>query len=165
MTTPRRDDTAPPTERGATTMADYRVETVRNGHRDWTARNDRGAEVRIGAADEPGVQPSFTPVELLLAALGGCGGLVMDRTARSVPHDGLVIRVESRSRPEDEGRVGVLRVTYEIDLPEGDDRAAEVFERGVRLTHEKYCTVSRTVEHGARVEAVLPDGTVAFAAG
>ncbi|MFJ6567795.1 OsmC family protein [Streptomyces sp. NPDC091292] len=154
-------------------MADYRIETVRNGYRDWTARNDRGAEVRIGPDPRdaapgdaaPDGQPSFTPVELLLAALGGCGGLVVDRTARAVEHDGLRIVVESRSRPEDDGRVGVLRVTYELDLPEGDERAAEVFERGVRLTHEKYCTVSRTVEHGARVEAVLPDGTVAFAAG
>ncbi|MGW1148351.1 OsmC family protein [Streptomyces sp. NPDC002454] len=146
-------------------MADYRIETVRNDYRDWTARNDRGAEVRIGAADDPSVQPSFTPVELLLAALGGCGGLVVDRTARTVPHPDLRITVESRSLPEDDGRVGAVRVTYEMALPEGDDRAFDVFARGVRLTHEKYCTVSRTVEHGARVEAVLPDGTVGFAAG
>ncbi|MFE0106678.1 OsmC family protein [Streptomyces sp. NPDC059009] len=144
-------------------MADYRIETVRNGYRDWTARNDRGAEVRIGAADDPGAQPSFTPVELLLAALGGCGGLVMDRTARAVDHDDLRVVVESVSRPEDDGRVGVVRVSYEMELPEGTP--AEVFARGVRLTHEKYCTVSRTVEHGAQVEAVLPDGTVAFSAG
>ncbi|MGH4031741.1 OsmC family protein [Actinomycetota bacterium Odt1-20B] len=144
-------------------MADYRIETVRNGYRDWTARNDRGAEVRIGAADDPGTQPSFTPVELLLAALGGCGGLVVDRTARAVDHDDLRIVVESVSRPEDDGRVGVVRVSYEMELPEGTP--AEVFARGVRLTHERYCTVSRTVEHGAQVEAVLPDGTVAFSAG
>ncbi|MFD5553601.1 OsmC family protein [Streptomyces sp. NPDC127068] len=146
-------------------MADYRIETVRNGHRNWTARNDRGAEVRIGAADDPLVQPSFTPVELLLAAIGGCGGLVVDRTARTIEHPDLRITVESRALPEDDGRVGRVRVTYEMVLPEGDDRAAEVFARGVRLTHERYCTVSRTVEHGARIEAVLPDGTVAFAAG
>ncbi|MFD6433696.1 hypothetical protein ACFWFC_13310 [Streptomyces venezuelae] len=74
-------------------MADYRIETVRNGERDWTARNDRGAEVRIAAADNPDAQPSFTPVELLLAALGGCGGLVVDRTARTVDHDALRVVV------------------------------------------------------------------------
>ncbi|WP_055698792.1 MULTISPECIES: OsmC family protein [Streptomyces] len=146
-------------------MADYRIETVRNGERDWTARNDRGAEVRIAAADNPDAQPSFTPVELLLAALGGCGGLVVDRTARTVEHDGLRITVDSVSRPEDDGRVGVVRVSYEIDLPEGDGKAAETLERAIRLTHEKYCTVSRTVEHGARVEAQGPDGTTLFAGG
>ncbi|MFB6673881.1 OsmC family protein [Streptomyces sp. NPDC057684] len=146
-------------------MADYRIETVRNGFRDWTARNDRGAEVRIGAAEDPDVQPSFTPVELLLAALGGCGGLVTDRTARTVEHDGLRIVVESVSRPEDDGRVGAVRVSYELELPEGDQRADDAFARGVRLTHEKYCTVSRTVEHGARIEARLPDGTLVFMAG
>ncbi|CAM5257747.1 OsmC family peroxiredoxin OS=Streptomyces alboniger OX=132473 GN=CP975_32285 PE=4 SV=1 [Streptomyces alboniger] len=146
-------------------MADYRIETVRTGERDWTARNDRGAEVRIAAADNPGAQPSFTPVELLLAALGGCGGLVVDRTARSVDHDGLRIVVESVSRPEDDGRVGAVRVSYELALPEGEPHTAEAFERAIRLTHERYCTVSRTVEHGARVEAVGPDGTTLFAGG
>ncbi|MFJ8668749.1 OsmC family protein [Streptomyces sp. NPDC093600] len=146
-------------------MADYRIETVRNGYRDWTARNDRGAEVRIGAADDDSTQPSFTPVELLLAAMGGCGGLVIDRTARAVDHDDLRIVVESVSGPEDDGRVGRIRVSYEFELPESNPRAAEVFARGVRLTHAKHCTVSRTVEHGAAVEAVLPDGTVGFRAG
>ncbi|MEU6659002.1 OsmC family protein [Streptomyces sp. NPDC046821] len=146
-------------------MAGYRIETVRNGYRDWTARNDRGAEVRIAAADDPEAQPSFTPVELLLAAIGGCGGLVTDRTARSVVQDGMRIVVESVSRPEDDGRVGAIRVSYEIELPEGDEHAADALARGVRLTHDKYCTVSRTVEHGARIEARLPDGTLVFMGG
>ncbi|MEU2503224.1 OsmC family protein [Streptomyces sp. NPDC007863] len=143
-------------------MADYRVETERTGYRRWTARNDRGAEVLMAAADDEGAQPSFTPVELLLAAMAGCGGLVIDRTARAVEHDGLRIVVESVSTPEDEGRIGRIRVSYEVELPESNPKAAEVFARGVRLTHEKFCTVSRTVEHGARVEAILPDGTVGF---
>ncbi|MFE5481084.1 OsmC family protein [Streptomyces sp. NPDC056527] len=146
-------------------MADYRIETVRTGYRTWIARNDRGAEVRIGAADDADAQPSFTPVELLLAAMGGCGGMVVDRTARAVDHDDLRIVVESVSGPEDDGRLGRIRVSYEFELPDNNPKAAEVFARGVRLTHEKFCTVSRTVEHGATVEALLPDGTVGFRAG
>jgi uncharacterized OsmC-like protein len=148
-------------------MADYRIETTRDGYRRWTARNDRGAEVRIAAADDDGGQPSFTPVELLLAAFGGCGGLVMDRTARAVEHDGLSITVESQEHPEDPSRVGTVRVTYSVDLPADANggRADEVFARAVRLTHERYCTVSRTVEHGVHVEAVLPSGETGFAAG
>ncbi|MFG2111702.1 OsmC family protein [Streptomyces sp. NPDC048718] len=144
-------------------MADeYRIETVRTGYRTWTARNDRGAEVRIAADDDADAQPSFTPVELLLAAMGGCGGLVIDRTARAVDLDGLRIVVEGASGPGDDGRIGRIKVSYEFELPESNPRAAEVFARGVRLTHEKYCTVSRTVEHGAGVEAILPDGTTGF---
>ncbi|MEU8519976.1 OsmC family protein [Streptomyces sp. NBC_01216] len=146
-------------------MAEYRIETVREGYRSWTARNDRGAEVRIGAADDPDVQPSFSPVELLLAAMGGCGGMVVDRTARAVDHEELRIVVESATESEDPGRLGRIRVSYEFVLPESNPRAAEVFARAVRLTHEKFCTVSRTVEHGTEVEAVLPDGTVGFRAG
>lgn len=148
-------------------MADYRVETTRDGYRQWTARNARGAEVRIAAADDDSAQPSFTPVELLLAALGGCGGLVIDRTARAVEHDGLRIVVESIAADGDDARLAGVQVKYELGLdPDGNGgKAAEVFARGVRLTHEKYCTVSRTVEHGARLEAILPDGTVGFAGG
>ncbi|MBC9711161.1 OsmC family protein [Streptomyces sp. TRM66268-LWL] len=145
-------------------MADYRIETTRNGYRDWTARNERGAEVRMAAADDDSAQPSFTPVELLLAAMGGCSGMVLDRTARAVEHDDLAITIESVSTPEDDGRIGKIRVTYELDIPAdaNNGKAAEVFARGVRLTHEQFCTVSRTVEHGARVEAILPDGSVGF---
>ncbi|MHC0430119.1 OsmC family protein [Streptomyces sp. O3] len=149
-------------------MADYRIETVRTGYRNWTARNDRGAEVKMAAADDTGAQPSFTPVELLLAALGGCGGLVLDRTARAVDHDDLRIVVETVPTPDngdgDDGRIGKVRISYELDIPADANggRAAEVFARGVRLTHEKHCTVSRTVEHGAQVEAILPDGTTGF---
>ncbi|MDG4865103.1 OsmC family protein [Streptomyces sp. T-3] len=148
-------------------MADYRIETVRTGYRTWTARNDRGAEVHMGPADDEAAQPSFTPVELLLAAMGGCGGMVVDRTARAVEHDDLKIVVESVSKPEDDGRVGRIRVTYELDIPAeaNGGKAADVFARAVRLTHEQHCTVSRTVEHGAQVEAVLPDGTVGFEGG
>lgn len=148
-------------------MADYHIEIVHTGHRQWTAHNGRGAEVRMAAADDEAGQPSFTPAELLLAALGGCSGLVIDRTARAVDHDDLRIVVESVSTPKDDGRIGTVRVSYELDIPEDANggRAAEVFARGVRLTHEQYCKVSRTVEHGARVEAILPDGTVGFAAG
>jgi uncharacterized OsmC-like protein len=47
-------------------MAEVRVERVGDG---FVATNDRGAQVSMGSSTEQGV---FTPVELLLAALGGC---------------------------------------------------------------------------------------------
>ena len=47
-------------------MASVRVERTGDG---FVARNDRGAEVALGGPDDDGV---FSPVELLLAALGGC---------------------------------------------------------------------------------------------
>ena len=59
----------------------------------------------------------------------------------------------------------LLMAAASVDLPDDDPKAAEALERGIRLTHEKYCTVSRTVEHGARVEAMGPDGTMLFMGG
>src|SRR5260370_1365218 len=45
------------------------VKVERTGAGGFLATNDRGGEVAVGGEDEDGV---FTPVELLLAALGGC---------------------------------------------------------------------------------------------
>ena len=44
------------------------------GEHRWKATNSRGGGVSIG----PGDDPDFTPVELLLAALAGCGATDLD---------------------------------------------------------------------------------------
>ena len=46
-----------------------KVNVVRTLDGDYVGSNDRGARVAIGSSTEEGV---FSPVELLLIALGGC---------------------------------------------------------------------------------------------
>lgn len=66
----------------------------------FTVSNDRGARIGIGTGDA-----DFTPVELLLAAIGGCTSIDVDiLTSRRAVELGTPIHVRpavpGRSRPE-----------------------------------------------------------------
>ncbi len=114
------------------------------------ASNERGASVAM-ASDSMG---TFTPVELLAAALGGCAGLdfssLMSKQRRSVTP--LDIEVVAEEGIDGDERVTSARVVYHL-LREALD-AAKV-ERARRITAEDQCTVSRTLERGCPVEHVV----------
>jgi len=59
----------------------YHVEVERTED-GFVARNDRGAEIRFGTGGE---DASFTPVELLLAALGGCNVVTVEPLTATEP--------------------------------------------------------------------------------
>ena len=52
--------------------------------------------------------------------------------------------------------LGPVTEAYDIELPAGDDEAAEVFAAVVHRVHEKYCTVGRALRGGAETIQMLP---------
>ena len=44
--------------------------------------------------------------------------------------------------------LGPITEAYDIELPAGDDEAAEVFAAVAHRVHEKYCTVGRALRCG-----------------
>jgi uncharacterized OsmC-like protein len=76
------------------------------------ATNGQGSHVRIGP---PGTPDAFTPVELLLAALGGCGAIDVGTLAAKQrrPLEPFSVTV-SGWRAEREDRLTRARVVYEI---------------------------------------------------
>ena len=62
-------------------------------------------------------------------------------------------------RDEGGGHLVDLRVTFDIRFPEGPDgdRAREFLPRAMQQTHDRICTVSRTVELGEPVEYAVAD--------
>jgi uncharacterized OsmC-like protein len=50
-------------------------------------------------------------------------------------------------------------VTFHVEFPEGPegDRARAILPRAVRLSHDRLCTVSRTVERGTPVTSTIED--------
>jgi hypothetical protein len=50
---------------------------------------------------------------------------------------------------------------YDIELPAGDDEAAEVFVAVAHRVHEKYCTVGRAHAGGAETIQMLPVSSAA----
>jgi putative redox protein len=131
------------------TLRSVRIE--RTGARRYVAHNPRGGSISFGAGGDAG----FTPVELLLAAIGGCSAIDADvATSRHTEPTGFTVTVTGDKITGDEGnRMANLSVSFEVRFPDGEagDRARDILARAVRLSHDRLCTVSRTVELGTPV--------------
>ncbi|MFJ9342307.1 OsmC family protein [Streptomyces sp. NPDC101733] len=127
------------------------VTVERTGPGLFTATNSRGDTVTFGTGSGGG----FTPVELFLAAIGGCSAADVDvATARHAEPTAFSLTVDGH-KVEDEGgnRLTDLGVAFSVAFPEGEggDRARAILPRAVKTSHDKLCTVSRTVEAGTPV--------------
>ncbi|HEY9524523.1 MAG TPA: OsmC family protein [Thermopolyspora sp.] len=120
----------------------------------FVARNDRGAEVLIGTGDEEG---AFTPVELLLAAVGGCNIVTVEPLTAQRGHRLVRLAVTVSAEKAEPSRLGPVTVTYDVELPEGDAKADDVLRAVAGRVHERYCTVSRSLSEGTEVGIVLPE--------
>lgn len=133
------------------------IDLERTGPNAFRATNERGATLDLG----DGATADFTPVELLLVALGGCSALTVDEiiSRRAEPHRFNVRTSGEKIRDEHGNRLVDLQVTLDIALPEGEagDAARAVIDRSLRQTRERLCTVSRTVEVGTPVQLVAAD--------
>lgn len=122
------------------------VRITRTGPGRFAASNVRGGRVEFGSGDDS----DFTPVELLLAAIGGCSGIDVDiLTARRAQPESFVVDVQATKLRDDGGnRLTDVVVTFRVTFPEGEggDAARALLPDAVRRSHDRLCTVSRTVE-------------------
>jgi uncharacterized OsmC-like protein len=124
----------------------------------YLATNRRGGTINVGSGDEE----DFSPVELLLVALAGCGAVTVDElTSRRAEPEAFAVTAEGHKvRDERGGHLMGLTVTFDIRFPEGEDgdRARAFLPRALQQTHDRICTVSRTVELGEPVEYAVAEG-------
>jgi len=128
-----------------------RIDLERLGLGRYRAVNARGATLDFGGDAE------FSPVELFLTALGGCGAADVDHITakRSEPETFRVTVTGDKVRDEAGGnRLVNLAVTFQISFPDGEagDEARALLPRAVAQSHDRLCTVSRTVQAGTLVE-------------
>ena len=125
------------------------IERTANGRFEIT--NDRDGRITIGTGDGA----DFTPTELLLAAIGGCTAIDVDiLTSRRAEPTKFEIKVDaSKVRDEHGNRLKDIAVTFTIDFPEGKegDAARAILPDAVEKSHDRLCTVGRTVELGAPI--------------
>jgi len=123
----------------------------------YRARNAAGAELVFGSFVEDG----FTPVELLLAAIGGCSAVDVDLvTARRSEPERFEISVEADNIRDETGNIlADVQMTFHVRFPAGPDgdKARQLLPRAVRTSHERTCTVSRTVEAATPVQVKLDE--------
>jgi putative redox protein len=119
----------------------------------YEVRNARGGTMTIGVGDGA----DFTPVELLLAALGGCTGADVDFiTSKRAEPDSFSVHVTADKIRDEAGGNRLINLALELRaaFPEGPagDAAREMLPRAARMSHDRLCTVSRTIESGTPVK-------------
>ena len=129
----------------------YTIDLTRLDTAVYRATNSAGASIEFGSGEG-----LLSPVELLLAAVAGCSAVDVDAvTSRRAEPDSFDVHVEGDRVNEDgASRLSEVRVGFDLsfpDTPEGN-QARKLVDNLIRISHEKDCTVSRTVENPTLVE-------------
>jgi len=133
------------------------VDLARIGKGRYKATNARGGVMVLGMGEDP----DFTPVEALLAAIAGCSSIDVDLiTGKRAEATSFHVHSEGDKVRDDNGNhMTNLKITFSVEFPAGEegDAAREVLDRAIQQSHDRLCTVSRTVQLGSPVEAVRSD--------
>jgi putative redox protein len=135
----------------ATDYAHRGVRIERTGPNTYIVSNEHGGQLTIGSGDGT----SFTPVELLLASIGGCTAIDVDLlTSRRAEPEAFEVLVDAeKARDEAGNHLTDLVVTFRVSFPEGEagDQARAILPDVVQKSHDRLCTVTRTIELGTHV--------------
>jgi putative redox protein len=131
------------------------VQLSRLGRHHFQATNKRGGTLSFGNSQ----RGEFTPVELLLVAIAGCTAMDVDAITvkRSAPDRFLLTCSGHYTRSVHGNHITDIRVDFDVEFPdsEGGRAAANVLEIAIRKSHDRLCTVTRTVELATTVDARL----------
>jgi putative redox protein len=138
-----------------------RVEVERVALGEYRATNERGGSLTLHA--DP---TDFTAVELLLASIGACTLADVDHiTTRRAEPELLSVEVAG-DKVSDEKEGNIMRnltVTFHARYPQGEDgdAARDVLPKAVTRSHDRLCTVGRTVQTASPINSVVgePDPT------
>ncbi len=117
----------------------------------YVVRNQRGGSIPVSS----GGDDSFSPVELFLAAIGACTAIDVDlvTSRRAEPTEFSVRVAGDKIRDAGGNRMTNLTLEFTVSFPDGEDgdAARAALPRAVKISHDRLCTVSRTVEIGTPV--------------
>src|ERR1700734_2197370 len=130
------------------------IDRTGNGH--YTVSNAAGGTLTVGN----GSDDSFTPVELLLTAIGACTAIDVDvLTSRRAEPDSFLVTVAGTKIKDEQhaNRLTDIAVTFTLGFPHGEhgDKARELLPEALKTPHQRLCTVSRTVELGTPIGFAL----------
>ena len=98
----------------------------------------QGRKIELNSTDQMG--QAFTPMELFLAALGGCTGMdfqwILSKQRQRLT--GLEMSVTGKRRDQDPRYYEEINLNYTVF---GDGIRKDAVERAIRLSQEKYCSV------------------------
>ena len=125
------------------------VTTCWQGEMAFFAENAKGGKVQMSTLDET---PAVGPMQLLLAALGGCTGMDIVSILKKKRLDLKDFKVSVRGkRAEDYPMVWTdIEVTY---LLWGNDLNTRDVEQAIELSEEKYCSVGIMLGKSASIKS------------
>lgn len=117
----------------------------------FVARDNEGHSIVMDVTKEHGGEGSgFGPMQLLLAALGGCSGVditgIMNKQRQKLEH--LRITVSGRRVAEPPRVYNKIHVSYRV---KGKYLKEKSVRRAIELSQERYCSVAATLKAKAEV--------------
>lgn len=116
----------------------------------FLAKNEAGNEILMDTTANGGLGKGFGPMQLLLAAIGGCSGIDIVLILQKQKQEIKSFRMEVKGNREKDGDVSLwknIHVCYyfsgQVDL--------EKAQRAADLSMEKYCSVSKTLSPTAQI--------------
>ena len=132
-------------------IAPRSITLVREAEGVYVATNSKGGQIRFGHNVEDG----FGSVELLMVALAGCSGTDVDMVTsrRAEPTKFEVTVTANKVGGTSPAILRDIVATFDVQFPEGEDgdKARARVQPALQAAHDRTCTVSRTIEHGAPV--------------
>lgn len=126
------------------------VHMVRTGQGRYLAMNRNGIEIELGRDHDV-----FSPVELLLAALAGCAAIDLDAaTTRHAEPEVFKVGVEAQKSSDGGNHLEDVQVNFSLRFPDTAEgrEAKSMVDRVLKLSHDKLCTVSRSLENETPVQ-------------
>lgn len=118
------------------------------------ATNKAGDSLAVGEGDG-----CFSPVELLLTAIAACSAIDVDYivSKRDEPVSFRLLAEANKVRDEGGNHLTDIAVTFDARFAdtESGHAARDVTSRAVQQSHDRLCTVTRTVELGETVASVV----------
>lgn len=137
------------------------VHVTRREQGHYVATNKRGGSIAIGT----GGDSDFTPVELLLAGMAACSAVDVDFITgkRAEPTSFDVVASGEKIADDHGNRMTDLALDFAVEFlgDEAGDRARAVLERSLKQSHDRLCTVGRTIETDSPITARLDGHPVA----
>ncbi len=139
-------------EKSDSSMPDFiRVRWI-DGFR-FVATDSEGHSIALDASKQSGGEGSgFSPVQLLLIALGGCTGMdvvhIMRKQRQEV--NGLEVLVYGERAKEPPKVFNNIRVEYKIN---GKNLREDAVKRAIQLSEDTYCSVGATLRTKAKIKS------------
>jgi uncharacterized OsmC-like protein len=123
--------------------------TVERTEDGFVAHNGRGATISFGTG---GDSTDFTPVEMLLAALGGCNIVTVEPLTAQRGHRLMRLAATIEAEKIKPNQLGTVVMTYDVELPPDDPAAAKIFHDVAERVHKRVCTVTTALETETEID-------------